>query len=226
MSTHHTLFALVFVGATACGDSDPPAPDRPGYAPEPQPPPPAETLKPAPTCKDTQKRYAGFGGAELTQTRLEADPGFDRARAKPFGALADEYRRVLGVVPASLANAGSTFGEAPARWYAEPKASGVSLYTAYRVAFDGCLVVTSDPKNAARFTRMPDPASAGRECAAWARAAWSRSAALYEIDACVSVATTASLTEPTATVSPPTTPQRRWAYTCASVLTAAGFLTY
>jgi hypothetical protein len=55
---------------------------------------------------------------------------------------------------------------------------------------------------------------------------WSRTPTPAEIDACVKVAVTDSVTETPATGARQTTPVRRWAYACASVLTSAGFLTY
>src|SRR5262249_5051736 len=45
----------------------------------------------APTCREKQKSYTGFGGTQLTATRPSADPLSDRGRVKPFSALAGEY---------------------------------------------------------------------------------------------------------------------------------------
>jgi hypothetical protein len=47
---------------------------------------------------------------------------------------------------------------------------------------------------------------------------WNRAPNPDEVGACVDMATNGTASEPD--------PRRRWAYTCASVLTAAGFLSY
>jgi len=60
------------------------------------------------------------------------------------------------------------------------------------------------------------------------RKAWSRTPTTTEVDKCVNFAVNATRTELTGSpaMATPTAPARRWAYTCASVLTAAGFITY
>jgi hypothetical protein len=47
---------------------------------------------------------------------------------------------------------------------------------------------------------------------------WSRAPSTGELSACVKTAVEDTTTE--------TNPRRRWAYTCAGVMTSAGFLTY
>lgn len=178
------------------------------------PPEPAEPPPVANHC-DFGKRYVGFAGTELEAGRVDNVPGIDRARLKPFSALGAEYRRVLGNTPALVSTMGSTFGQPPARWYVEPQASAITLYSAYRVAFQGCLTYTASP---AKYASVPSSGTAATECAALAHGFWSRTATQEEIDACVKVATVDTAKE--------TDPRRRWAYACASVLTAAGFLTY
>jgi hypothetical protein len=51
-----------------------------------------------------------------------------------------------------------------------------------------------------------------------ARKFWSRAPSDDEVKACTDVALTDTASEPDA--------KRRWAYTCASLLSASGFLTY
>lgn len=179
---------------------------------------------PAPRC-DMGKTYTGFAGTELTVGRVDQDIGPERDRIKPYSVLGAEYNRVLGNTPNLLAQSASTFDNPPARWYVEPASSAVSIYTAYRIAFQGCLTLTSGTGAPAKYQTAPTSGTAEAECRAWATKFWSREPTQEEVDACVKVAVVDSVTEGT---NPPqdTTAPRRWAYTCASVLTAAGFTTY
>jgi hypothetical protein len=159
--------------------------------------------------------YVGFAGNPLSASRIDAAIGADRARVKPFSALAGEYKRVLGTEPASLAMHAATFSTPPPRWYVEPFGSAMSLYASFDVAFQGCLAMEGTQ---AKYAASPTTAAATAECASWAYSFWSRSAEQAELDACVNVATVHSAAEPTA--------PRRWAYACATMLTATAFLTY
>lgn len=176
------------------------------------------------TCGNAQKSYVGFGQVKLEATRLDVASGLDRTRAKPYGMLIDDYKRVLGVTPSVLGESGATFGQAPDRWFTEPAPTAVSLYQAYRVAFEGCLEYTkTDPKYAA----APTAASAATECTAMERKFWSQVPIPDEVAACAGVATSDSATETVpAGGMRPTAPRRRWAYACASVLTAPGFMNF
>ena len=109
----------------------------------------------------------------------------------------------------------NTFAIIPARWFIEPEASAVTVYTSFRIAFQGCLTATATP---ARYATLPSNTTAETECGTWARKFWSRTATQPELDACVKVAMVDTTTE--------TDPKRRWAYACASVMTAAGFTTF
>lgn len=163
----------------------------------------------------TGREYVGYGATKLAERRAVAKLGANRGRVKPFGALKTEFERVLGNKPASLATADATFAAAPPRWYAEATANAVALKTAYDIAFDGCLTyVAAEPK----LAQAPTAASAQDACATMARKFWSKTPAPQEIASCVDVATTGTATEPVVA--------NKWAYACASVLTAAGFLTY
>lgn len=161
------------------------------------------------------RSYKGFGGVELTASRVIANANVDRGRMKPFSALRTEYTRVLGAAPATVEGAGPTFGQAAPRWYEEPRANSVALQTAYGIAFDGCLTFTASD---ADFAVSPDATTAAARCATLARKFWSRSPNAEEIATCVTAATTGTAKEPD--------PRRKWAYACASVLTSAGFLSY
>jgi hypothetical protein len=174
-----------------------------------------ETPVEQPKCADVGKSYTGFAGTVLEAGRVDEVSGIDRSRVKPYSALQTEYPRVLGNTPANLAGSATTFETAPVRWYVEPSASAIGLYTAYRIAFQGCLTATATP---AQYATAPTAGAAQTECANWAKKFWSRMPEQAEVDACVKVATADTASE--------TDPKRRWAYTCASVLTAAGFMTY
>jgi hypothetical protein len=170
---------------------------------------------PVPIKCDVGTSYSGFGGMLLEVGRGDEDQGFDRDRVKPFSALSGEYARVLGTTPALLTTMGATFGATPARWFVEPEQNAVALYSAVRVAFVGCLGATA---SGAEFASVPTPSTATEQCQKFARKFWSRSASQEELDACVTVATTGSAPDPE--------PRRKWAYTCAAVLSSAPFLTF
>jgi hypothetical protein len=109
----------------------------------------------------------------------------------------------------------STFGADPPRWYSEPAASAITLYSSYRIALQGCLTLTGGGAN---YAAAPTQATAATECAAWEDKFWSRTPAQSEIDTCASFAVNDTASEPSA--------PRRWAYACATVLTSANFLTF
>lgn len=159
--------------------------------------------------------HIGFGNTDLVKERVEAAQGADRARLKPYSALQTEFKRVTGQSPASLAAASGTFGSPQDRWFIEPNATSFTVTTSYAVAFEACLGVTG--KDAA-YAAAPDAASAASVCTNLTRKFWSRVAAPEEIDACAQVATTDSSAE--------SDPRRRWAYACAAVLSASGFMSY
>jgi hypothetical protein len=175
--------------------------------------PPGSTL-PQRLCSGG-RTYTGLGGVQLEATRSDVQAGTNRSRFKPYSALRTDYTRVLGAKPALVDTVGSTFGQPPARWSEEPQASAVNLFTAYRVAFQGCLAYTG---TAAAYANAPTSSTAATECAAFARKFWSRVATQEELDGCVNAAMVDAATE--------TNLRRRWAYACASVLSSAGFLTF
>lgn len=212
-----TIVSILLLTTGVACSSDPDALTRHNASTDdPSTPPGSATATadpPAAAC--TSRDYASFDGKSLTKLRPETALGVDRGRLKPFEALASEYARVLGAAPASLAASATTFSAAPKRWYVEPQASAVTVETIYAIAFDGCLDFTA---SAPEYANAPDAASAATECAAMARKFWSKTPSPAEIAPCVSVATTGAAAEPDA--------RRKWAYACASVLTAAGFVTY
>ena len=168
-----------------------------------------------PRCTEVGKAYVGFAGTKLEDKRVNAKAGADRARIKPYSALRGEYERTLGVAPGSLEGAAASFGSPPARFSSEPRASAIQVFSAYRVAFDGCLEFVEKDK---AYDAAPTESSAKTQCGALARKFWSRAATEDELKACTAVALTDSASE--------ALPKRRWAYTCATLLSSAPFLTY
>jgi len=237
-----TLTGCSSDGGQVCLDGDNCGDQTGGGGPVPGATDPGSTAAnapPAPMCADTGKTHVGLGGVDLTAGRDEAPSGADRVRMKPYSVLATDYARVLGQAnnPTLIGQSASTFGAPVARWYNEPQPSAVVLYQAYRVGFEGCEMLTGVVQNSQgatagdpKFQTMPDTASATTQCQQWTRQFWSRDATPDELNACVSVAVTDSVSE---TISDngnlstqTTTAPRRWAYACATVLTATGFLAY
>lgn len=188
----------------------------------------------APACTVGGAAHIGLGGVDVA-AQYNAPAYVDRARAKPYSALVSEYTRVLGAsnTSALLGSAGPTFGDPPDRWYIEPFPSAVLVNTAYNVAFEGCLKLTGDIAGGAADARLavaPTQDSAKTVCSEWIRKFWSREAAPEQIDDCVSVAMeSTSETYGGGSIAEEvraTTPKRQWAYACASVLSATGFLMY
>jgi len=230
--TASLVAAMLFAGCSLGSSSanlgnmtTPPGEVPPAVVPPDDLPPPSDLPPPdevpvdpvTPARCDMGKTYTGFAGTELTAGRIDGDIGPERARMKPFSALVGEFPRVLSTSPGMLTDpsVANTYSITPARWVSEPVASGVTVYTTYRIAFQGCLTATATP---AQYKVIPSNTTAATECGDWARKFWSRTATQTEIDACVKVAMVDTMTE--------TNSMRRWAYTCASVMTAAGFTTY
>jgi hypothetical protein len=166
------------------------------------------------TCQQA-RTYAGFGGP-LEADRAPIPAGGDRLRVKPFTALALEYARALGLASFDTRTYAATFGRPPARWYAEPAASASTVYAAFALAFDACSQHTA--ARAADYSTAPTPVIAERLCRDLARAAWHREATDAEAATCASYAVTQT--------NSADAPAKRWAYACAAVLSASGFLTY
>ena len=175
---------------------------------------PTAPVTPVEEVCDQGFNYQGFGGLRLEVGRDEDQVGFDRDRVKPLTALRGEYARVLGTTPPLLDTLSNTFGNTPPRWYIEPEANAVSLYSSMRVAFVGCLGATAT----AEYDVTPDATNAAGKCRAFAHRFWSRDANPEELASCIDVVTTKTSEEPAA--------RRKWAYACASVLSSASFLTY
>ena len=192
------------------GEGDPTVPTSPTT--DPTTPPPA-TLEC--TVAPQGRTYKGFDGLALEANRINENVGINRTRIKPYSAMSEEYARVLGSVPASLATQGDSFTASPARWFEEPQATGVGLATLYGVGFEGALAYA---KSDVKFAQAPTAQSAPVECAAFMTKAWMRTPIPSEIQQCATFATTGLAKE--------TVAQRKWAYVFASVLSATRFITY
>jgi hypothetical protein len=158
--------------------------------------------------------YTGFGGTQLVVGRSDEDEGFDRDRVKPLDALRGEYARVLGTTPDTINTVANTFGNTPPRWYIEPQASAVSLFSSFRIAFAGCVPQT----DSSTFDATPTDATLRTQCQSWANQFWSRNATQDELDSCVDTVLNHTSDEPGTRL--------KWAYGCATVLSSAGFLAY
>ena len=157
--------------------------------------------------------HPGFANTDFVADRKPGAIGVDRRRVKPYSAMTSEFTRALGGTPAALATSGSAFGDVPARWYLEPTAGAVSIFTTYSLAFSECY----DTMSAPNFAQMPTADTAAAQCSQMQRKIWQRSATPDETKACSDF--TLGLTdEPVA--------RRRWAHACASIMSSAGFITY
>lgn len=169
------------------------------------------------TCTEAPqgRSYALFDGSKLEASRVNENVGVNRARTKPFSVLEAEYKRVLGVVTPAIKDSASSFPASTARWYADSSYSAVSLNAVAELSFKSCVEYT---KSGAAFAAAPTAESARSECEGLMRKAWSRAPSPEETDACADLAVTGLADE--------TDARRRWAYVCASVLSASQFLTF
>lgn len=166
------------------------------------------------TCEQT-RTYTNFGGEALEADRPTIEPGSDRLRIKPFTALAAEYRAALGLTAFDTSAYATTFGKPPARWYTEPAASANTVYAAFALAYSAC---TQQTTGDSRYATAPDAAGADLNCREYVRRAWHREATDAEAATCADYVMTKT--------NPTDDPHRRWAYACAAVLSASGFLAY
>lgn len=143
--------------------------------------------------------HPGFAGHDFVSDRKPGALGDDRRRVKPFSALSSEFQRALGAVPKDLQTSVAAFGDTPARWFSEPQAGAVSLFTTYNLAFTACY-----------------DANVPLDCAGLQRKIWQRTPTPEETKACTDFI--AGLTEPDA--------RRKAAHACASIMSSAGFTTY
>jgi hypothetical protein len=165
------------------------------------------------TSPPVPRTYIAFDQNKLEQRRPDEAVDVNRARFKPFAVMAEEYKRVLGAAPKSLAGAREAFGDAPERWYAEPTHSGVSLSAIFNVGLDGCTATI-----AADRSKAPTNETATAFCKDLMTKAYSEDPTAEQVAVCVDLATTklANVTDV----------RSRWAQVCASILSSTPFLTY
>lgn len=168
-----------------------------------------------PVVCEQARTYAGFGNRTLEADRPTIEPGSDRLRIKPYGALAAEYRAALGLSAFDTSLYAATFGRPPARWYIEPQASANTVYAAFALAFDACSQHTTAD---ALYATAPNAQLADIVCRDHARKFWNREPTDAEASACATYAVDKT--------DPADAPAKRWAYSCAAVLSASGFLAY
>lgn len=161
------------------------------------------------------RAYTDLGGTPLGTDRPTIDPGTDRVRLKPYAALADEYKAALGLTAFDTSAFAPTFGKPPARWFSEPQASANTIYAAFALAYGGC---TQKMATDAQYATAPTQAAAEVVCHDLVRRAWHRDATAAETTTCADYAVNQT--------KPSDAPATRWAYTCAAVLSASGFLAY
>jgi hypothetical protein len=166
-----------------------------------------------PVCEAT-RTYTGFGNRSLEGDRPAIAAGADRMRVKPYTALAAEYRAALGLTAFDTAVYAATFGRPPARWYIEPAASANTIYAAFALAFDACSQHTAAGP---QYAGAPEATLADLNCREHARRAWHREMTDDEAATCATYAVNTDSAD---------APRKRWAYACAAVLTASGFLAY
>lgn len=163
------------------------------------------------------KVYKGFGDAELAAGRVTEIPSEgNRFRIKPYAALLGEFKRVLATTPKSLTENADSFAEPPERWFLEPHASAITLFTIYRASYEAALTfVARDPKT---YAAAPDEQSAALACTGFAKQAWNRLPSSEEMESCKNMALveTAEVRDVKA----------RWAYVFASIMSATGFISY
>jgi hypothetical protein len=165
--------------------------------------------------KPQARSYKHFDGTLLEEKRADESVDANRARFKPFAVIGDEYKRVLGTTPRSLAGASATFDDPPARWFAETALSGVALTAVYGISLEGCAAsMATDP---ARAT-APTADTATTYCKDTMQNAWGVPPTADEVATCVTLATTKLSGESDA--------KKRWAHVCASILTSSQFLTF
>lgn len=160
---------------------------------------PGNTTTTALECKQGIP-HPGFAAFDFVSDRKPGEIGDNRRRVKPFTALNSEFTRAVGGVPAGLATSAATYGDVPARWYAEPQAGAVSLFTTYSLAFTACYDQAVE-----------------QDCAKLQRKIWQRTPSADETKTC---------TDFVASLTTETDAKRKWAHACASIMSSAGFTTY
>ena len=157
------------------------------------------------------QEYMGFGQRKLGLDRVEADTSKpNRMRIKPFAVLADEYQRVTGIVPESLAASRDRFAPPPNRWFSESERSSLTVIASFNISYEAALKL---------IEAQPDLIAdkpAAEVCGSFAQKAWSRIPSDDEVTTCVEIASKdAELSA-----------IQKWAYALATILSASGFVAF
>ncbi len=166
-----------------------------------------------PVCQ-TGRSYLGLGGQPLEAERVVLAAGTERMRLKPYGALAAEYTRALGLSTFDASAYATTFGAPPKRWFQEPQASANTVYASFALSYDACTQYAAGNPG---LSSAPAPSLAAEVCRDLAHRAWHRTMTDDQLAACTGYAIDQTGAD---------APAQRWAYACAAVLSAAGFLSY
>lgn len=165
-------------------------------------------------CTEEFTEYVGMNGTDLASSRLDLEPGTNRARMLPFKRLREKYKRVLDVIPGFTGYQDISFYEPVIRWFVEPEINAINVLISFRSGYQGCRAYLSGEE----FGIAPTPATAEEQCIAWQRRFWSVEPTSEQTASCVSVLLHPQNTDPVV--------KNRWAYGCASVISATQFLTY
>lgn len=204
-----------------------------------QPAPSAPPLPSAARCGDQPagRAFIGLGGEHLEVGRKDQAAFTDFHRpyrnlqvnglwtvTRDLTASVGAASGIGGSFPEHRASGtGGSFGVVPTNWYDESTVGPFAVYVTFNFAFKVCLASFAAPTSANRpgwyehVTFAPTPERATAFCTRTMQSAWSRAPAPEEVASCVDLALDLE-EEPT--------PQRRWAYVCASIVSSTNWLAY
>lgn len=243
--TRVALLSLVLLGCEGSFTSLDGTIPAPGLGPAASEPSPAATTPSVPALpsvalcgnQSTGRAFLGLGGEHLEVGRKDqaAFTDFHRPyRNLQVNGLWTVTRDITASVGAASAIGGSfpehrasgtggSFGVVPTNWYDESAVGPFAVYVAFTFAFKVCLASFAAPTAANRVgwyehvTFAPTPERATAFCRRTMQSAWLRDPTDEEVAHCTALALDLE-EEPT--------PQRRWAYVCASVISSTNWLAY
>ncbi|MBL8939980.1 MAG: hypothetical protein JNM69_35840 [Archangium sp.] len=189
------------------------------------------------------RTFRGLDGQVLEAGRTDAAFDLDRRQTRTWETTAawgadmnqklGYYLASDGLAPTALVPVRSRGGAEYA--YTSPPMGALELYSQFRLGFLMCsrllksppvgqlerTAFVIDPKNAqpfADFLAVPTPESGARRCESMMRRFWKLVPSAEQVAACADFAVNE-------TAAFATTPQERWAYVCAALLTSSGAIT-
>lgn len=189
------------------------------------------------------RTFRGLDGQVLEAGRTDAAFDLDRRQTRTWETTAawgadmnqklGYYLASDGLAPTALVPVRSRGGVEFS--YTSPPMGALELYSQFRLSFLMCSRLLNsppagqlertafviDPKTAqpfADFLAAPTPESGARRCESMMRRFWKLVPSAEQVTACADFAV-----NETATFA--TTPQERWAYVCAALLTSSGAIT-